>query len=191
MIFGHMPAGYLIARFAYRRLGCDAVSRAAFVLAGLVGAIAPDFDLAYFYLIDGRQHHHHTYFTHFPVMWAALLVVSVLWFSAARFRFMPALAFVFSLNGLVHMALDSIVGDIAWRAPWDMRFFSLFHVRSMFEPWWLNFILHWSFALELAIVVCAYCVWRSSLDGDRIRHLLELAQFHLLRLRAVPIRPKD
>ncbi|HEV7822952.1 MAG TPA: metal-dependent hydrolase, partial [Burkholderiales bacterium] len=71
MIIGHLPAGYLLSTFTYMRLGSDVVSRQVFLLAGMAGAIAPDADLLYFYLIDQRQHHHHTYFTHFPVVWLA------------------------------------------------------------------------------------------------------------------------
>jgi hypothetical protein len=131
-------------------------------VAGMAGAIAPDFDLAYFYLVDERQHHHHTYFTHFPVLWIALLTISFVWLRSARYQFMPAVAFVFSLNGLAHMALDSIVGDIAWLAPWSMRLYSLFEVPHFYQPWWLNFILHWSFAAEAVLVFCAYRLWRAS-----------------------------
>jgi hypothetical protein len=170
MIFGHLPAGYLISNFTYARLGCDAVSRQAYIVAGMAGAIAPDFDLAYFYLFDERQHHHHTYFAHYPVVWLALLAVSAWWFRSARFQFLPAQALVFSLNGLAHMVLDSIAGDIAWLAPWQMRFFSLFAIRPVYEPWWLNFLLHWSFALEVAITFCAYRLWRDR-ACPRLEHL--------------------
>ena len=191
MIFAHLPAGYLISRCVYRKLGCDAVSRAAFVLAGLVGAVAPDFDFAYFFLVDGRQHHHHTYFTHFPVFWLALIVVSAIWFCATRFRFVPALALIFACNGFVHLLLDSIAGGIAWLAPWSIYLYSLSDLCCYLVPESTMNFVHLSWALEVSILLCAYGVWRSSLDGERILHLLQLPQFHLLRLRVVPIRPKD
>lgn len=190
MIFAHLPAGYLIARFAYRRLGCDAVSRAAFVLAGLVGAVAPDFDFAYFFLVDGRQHHHHTYFTHFPVFWGALIIVFVIWFCMTRYRFVPALALIFACNGFVHLLLDSIAGGIAWLAPWSGYLYSLSDLHEFHRVAATIDFVRLSTLLEMLITLCAYATWRNSLDGDRIRHLLELAQFHLLRLRAVPVRAK-
>jgi hypothetical protein len=55
---------------------------------------------------------------------------------------------------------DSVVGDIAWLAPYSDEYFALFHVEAMFKPWWLNFILHWSFALELLLVALAVYLWR-------------------------------
>ena len=131
-----------------------------FLWAGAIGAIAPDFDLAYFYLVDGRQHNHHSYVTHYPVIWIAAMLVCACWWRADRARPWAALAGVFALGGITHMVLDSIVGDIAWLAPFSHEYFSLSHVEAIFEPWWLNFILHWSFALELLLVALAVYVWR-------------------------------
>jgi inner membrane protein len=63
------------------------------------------------------------------------------------------------------MVLDSIVGDIAWLAPFSDERFALFEVPAIFKPWWLNFVLHWSFALELVLVASAVYCWRR--DNDR------------------------
>lgn len=160
MIIGHMPAGYLLSTLTYMRVGSDVVSRQVYVLAGMAGAIAPDVDLLYFYLIDHRQHHHHTYFTHFPIVWLALAVISIGWFNTARFRLLPSLAVVFALNGFAHLMLDTIVGDIWWFAPFVDEPFSLFTVPPRYQPWLLSFIFHWSFAFELAVVTWAIVVWR-------------------------------
>jgi len=62
------------------------------------------------------------------------------------------------------MVLDSIVGDIWWFAPFVDQRFSLFTVPALYKPWWLNFILHWSFALELAVVGSAVYLWRRTLQ---------------------------
>jgi hypothetical protein len=32
-------------------------------------------------------------------------------------------------------------------------------VPALYNPWWLNFLLHWSFYLELAVIVLALCLW--------------------------------
>lgn len=58
-------------------------------------------------------------------------------------------------NGLLHMLLDFIAGNIYWLAPWVNKPFSLFTVFRLYEPWWLNFLLHRSFVLEIAIVIWA------------------------------------
>ncbi|EFA5024753.1 TPA: metal-dependent hydrolase, partial [Escherichia coli] len=33
------------------------------------------------------------------------------------------------------------------------------HITAVHHPWWLNFLLHWSFLLELALVVAAIAMW--------------------------------
>ena len=159
MIFGHIPAGYMTARLMLQRARSHGVPSVHFILASIAGAIAPDFDLAYFYLIDGRQHHHHTYVTHFPVVWLAAMLICVVWWITGKFRQWALLAGIFSLGGFVHMLLDSVVGDIAWLAPFDDRFFSLFIVPAVYQVWWFNFILHWSFLLELMLVTSAVIMW--------------------------------
>ena len=88
------------------------------------------------------------------------MLVCPCWWRADRTRLWAALAGVFALGGFTHMVLDSVVGDIAWLAPFSHEYFSLSHVEAIFEPWWLNFILHWSFALELGLVALAVYEWR-------------------------------
>lgn len=157
MIIGHAPAGYLISSRLHRHF--PEIGRRAFLAAGMLGAIAPDIDMLYFYLIDNRQHHHHTYFTHWPVVWLALLALSVLWLKSRRSA-MAALATIFSLNGMVHMVLDTTVGEIWWLAPYLDRAFAFFTVPALYKPWWWNFILHWSFGLEILVCFVALYAWR-------------------------------
>jgi inner membrane protein len=118
-------------------------------------------DILYFHLVDHRQHHHHSYFTHFPSVWLGLVALSVLWKLRARGSVAAVLGIVFALNGLVHMVLDSVVGDVRWLAPLSDRAFALAAVPALYKPWWLNFLLHWSFLLELSLVAGAFAMWRS------------------------------
>lgn len=162
MIIGHLPAGYILSTLCFPRIASQGVSRNKFMRAGLLGAIAPDLDLIYFYGIDDRAHLHHTYFSHFPVVWLVLLISVSLWCYAAKRKELPLLATIFAANGLLHMLLDFIAGNIYWLAPWVMQPFSLFTVSRIFEPWWLNFLFHRSFLLEIAIVVWAVFLWRKT-----------------------------
>src|SRR5262249_26358818 len=85
----------------------------------------------------------------------------VVWLGFGRTgRSGAALATIFSFNGFVHLLLDSIVGRIWWLAPFVDRPFSLFTVHGTYKPWWLNFMLHWSFALEIALLISAAWLWR-------------------------------
>lgn len=159
MILGHLPAGYLISGFLARRLA-SAAPPVALVGAGIAGALAPDLDMIYFHLFDHRRHHHHAYPTHFPIIWATLLIASLVWAYSGRRKTAAYCMSLFSLNGFFHLMLDTIVGDIWWLAPFVDRPFSLFAVPATWSPWWLNFVCHWSFGLELALVIWAFALWR-------------------------------
>lgn len=155
MFIAHLPAGYIASTILHRHLGHGRSTAKAFMLAGMLGAIAPDLDMIYFYLVDQRQHNHHTYFTHFPVVWAGMLLVSIAWRRGMPESSVGMLATVFSLNGLIHLCLDTVVGRIWWLAPFNDQAFWLFTVPALYRPWWLNFLLHWSFLFEVTIVCAA------------------------------------
>lgn len=162
MLVGHLPAGYLVSKLLARRMQVTDPERRRFLAAGMVGAIAPDLDMLYFYFFDHRQHHHHLYLPHLPVVWLVLLSVSSAWLCAVRRKAMPLLAFAFSVNGLVHMFLDTIAGDIWWLGPWVNKPFALVTVPARYQPWWLNFVLHWTFLLEVFVLLLAAYVWHGS-----------------------------
>lgn len=167
MIIGHLPAGYIASTLLFSRFEVPGLVRKAFLAAGMLGAIAPDLDMFYFYFLDHRAHSHHSYVTHFPIVWLTLLGLSSLWHRRSADRARPALAVIFTLNGFIHMFLDYIGSNIHWLAPFINQPFSLFTVAAVYEPWWLNFILHRSFGLELAIVLWAFWLWRRERPGYR------------------------
>ncbi|KZY32627.1 hydrolase [Alcanivorax sp. HI0044] len=155
MFIAHLPAGYLLAQHLLKRICTIPVSPKAVLFTVMVGAIAPDLDMLYFYFIDHRQTHHHKYFSHWPSLWIGLLCTSMLATGLTRKQSLPFLTLIFSLGGLLHMLLDSVVGDIWWLAPFVDRPYALFTVPAHFQPWWFNFVLHWSFVIELLIILWA------------------------------------
>ncbi|HLF98050.1 MAG TPA: metal-dependent hydrolase [Methylococcaceae bacterium] len=167
MIIGHLPAGYIASTLLFPRFEVPGLARKAFLAAGMLGAVAPDLDMFYFHLIDHRAHSHHSYVSHFPVVWLTLLSLSSLWHRQATNPARPALAVIFTLNGFIHMFLDYIAGNIHWLAPFVNEPFSLFEVAATHQPWWLNFILHRTFGLEIAIVLWAAWLWRRERPGYR------------------------
>lgn len=160
MIIGHLPAGYLLGRLLATRIGASQPSADSIIRASLAGSLAPDLDMIYFHLIDHRQHHHHAYPSHFPIVWLAMLALSLVWMYRARQKNTPVLVVVFALNGFIHLILDSIVGDIWWLAPFVDRPFSVFQVPAIRQPWWLNFVGHWTFGIEVALTLAALYLWR-------------------------------
>lgn len=95
MIIAHAPSGNILANLIVRQASSIPASAAAVIGAGIVGALAPDFDI-----IDQP--------------------------------------------------------------------YALFTVPARLKPWWLSFILHWSFAAELAIWIGALHIYR-----QRANHSLQ------------------
>ncbi|CAD6879376.1 membrane protein [Methylomonas albis] len=160
MIVAHLPAGYIVSTLLFHRFKKYGVPRSVFLRAGLLGSIAPDLDMIYFYGFDHRAHPHHSYFSHFPSVWLLLLTLAILCFQHCRQKKLPLLALIFTCNGMLHMLLDYIASNIYWLAPFVNRPFALITVPSVYQDWWLNFLLHRSFALEILIVLWAAYLWR-------------------------------
>jgi len=138
------------------------LSARAIIAACIAGSLLPDVDLLYFYLVDGGHTHHHKYVTHWPIAWGAVLALATLWTMANR-RSRTALTLVLvAACALVHLAMDTVAGDIWWLAPFVDRPYVIFHVQPRFSPWWLNFVLHPSFLIELAL-----SAWALALYGRR------------------------
>jgi inner membrane protein len=151
-----------VSRAILPRFTAARIKNRYFVTAGMFGAIAPDIDMIYFYVVANREKHHHLYFPHFPVVWFCLLIVTYGWVTISERKTYASIAFIFSLNGLVHMILDSVAGDIWWFAPWSNVPFSMFTVSARYETWWLNFLLHWTFLIEILVFVVAAVLFQRS-----------------------------
>ncbi|MFV0472641.1 MAG: metal-dependent hydrolase [Pikeienuella sp.] len=157
MFIAHIPAGYLLAN----RLSRNHPDRAALIAIGLVAAVFPDTDLFWFYLVDGRQTAHHAYLFHWPLFWTALAALALAAARLAHWRRAGRFILVALIGLMSHMALDSVAAAIPWLAPFSAREFGLFEVSPR-PGWWVwTFVLHWSFALELAILLAACAtLWR-------------------------------
>ena len=156
MITAHLPAGYLLGR---------AMPRAWLVMvAALVGAVLPDLDLIWFYLIDDRAFHHHRYWVHAPGFW---LVVAAIAMPLLRWR-APGLLITggaFFASVFLHLALDTPAGSIMWLWPFETTLYALFEVPPTRSHWVLSFLTHWTFSAELGIWVLAIAAWRKAGAG--------------------------
>lgn len=161
MIVGHLPAGYVMARLGYQRFGRLIDNYRKFMFWGLFGSIAPDLDMFYFHLVDGGRVHHHKYFSHYPVLWLALIVIAAaLCRGIAVQKKVGIYGLIFAVAGFCHLILDTVVGDIWWFAPFVDQPFAFATVPALYRPWWLSFIFHWSFLLEIAVFAWAAWLWR-------------------------------
>ncbi|MEI8185388.1 MAG: metal-dependent hydrolase [Chlorobiaceae bacterium] len=152
MHFAHLPAGYITSKLLFRKFEKSPVKFNRFAFWGMLGSIAPDFDFIYYFFIDHKDHHHHEYFTHFPIFWLSLLLISLLWLSFdTNHKHISALAVIFSLNGLIHMLLDTIAGFVVWLAPF----------ADMDKPFTLGNYIPWDTGfLEFFIFLWALYLWK-------------------------------
>ncbi|KIC50455.1 hypothetical protein [Tateyamaria sp. ANG-S1] len=139
MIIGHLPAGYLLASALDRSFFRDPVM----FWAIMAGAVVPDLDMLWFHVVDGGAVHHHTYLTHDPTLWAAILFFGLVLTS----RLLIGVA----LGALLHMVLDTIAGPVSWG--WGDFSFSgpLVIVPPTQDHWVMSFVLHWIMLIELAL----------------------------------------
>ncbi len=166
MIFGHLPAGYITSGLLLKKFENYSINQRAFILWGMFGAIAPDLDLFYYLLIDPFEprNHHHKYVTHSPVFWLTLLLISVLWLLWHQHRGKKqAAAFIFALNGFIHIVLDNITDHIFWVAPFMQHPIFLTADTSAAA----NYFTHRAFGLELLLIVWALSEWYRSFIKKR------------------------
>lgn len=149
MFIGHLPAGYLLSRVFSDRATQAAVT---------VGSILPDIDLLYFYTLGERAVVHHYYWTHIPAFWVVLGAVVWSILRIARLRYHAYVAPLL-LGVFLHLCLDSIAGSIFWMYPFSDTALTLVHVPALYDPWYLNFIWHWTFAVEIAVVLFAVYIF--------------------------------
>ena len=169
-MIAHAPMGYLIGRGVDRWGRRDGARRASVVAAGVVGGLIPDLDMLRFYLVDGERVLHHSYITHTPFFWG---LVAVLLWAGVRLgwvRGAPAAAFV--VGTFSHLVLDTPLAGIMWAYPLNTTMTEWVEVTPVFPPharvdilgipmegWVKNFLVHWTFRLELFITACAVVVW--------------------------------
>ena len=161
MFVAHLPAGYLATRLLLRGRVLPSAARRRLMALGLAASVLPDLDLLWFFLVDHRRQVHHTYLPHKPFAWLAALAVA-----AAALRLLgasrpawTALA-VLGVNVMLHLVLDTTAGGIRWLWPWSEAELAMSQPVARHHPWYLNFVLHWTFALELALLAAALWWWR-------------------------------
>ena len=158
MLIARAPTGMLMAAVLIK-LKPQAVSWQRWYLMGAVMGLLPDLDMLWFYFVDHRHYHHHEYVPHWPIVWLSISVLALVWYGIKQSK-AAACAVLLGLTGISHMVLDSVVGDIGWLKPWHNGLYAMFEVSNRYSPWQLNFIIHWSFAMELLLLALSIWQWQ-------------------------------
>ncbi len=159
MHFGHLPAGYITSKLLYGKLEHRAPVQREFMLWGMVGSVAPDFDLLYYFTIGQFKLHHHNYFTHYPLFWLMLLIASPGWMILDRNRAQrTASAFIFTFSGFLHTILDAFSENFLLLAPFINKQF----YGPAYLPKALTRIPFWNYGLELLVILWAAYLWLKS-----------------------------
>jgi len=150
MFIAHIPVGLALGRIITKRQLTFPVLSIA-----ICGAIFPDLDLIRFYLFDNNQRHHHDYWTHIPGVW---LLIILGWYALSRFIRRPfgQLPLVFFTAVMSHLILDSVAGAIEWFWPVSDKGFHLVTVPSTHAKWYLSFLAHWTFAVEVFLSLISF-----------------------------------
>jgi len=152
MFIAHIPVSLALGRVLTKhRLTLPVIAAAMF------GAVFPDLDLIRFYLFDNHQRHHHDYWTHIPAIW---LVIILGWALLKKLFKRPfgVLPVVFFAAVLSHLILDTMAGAIEWLWPFSDQGFYLVIVPATHAKWYLSFLTHWTFGVEVFVSILSLCV---------------------------------
>lgn len=164
MFIAHPAAGYLLTSFLIaKRKSSFNYARNKVMIAGIIASVFPDIDLVYFYIVDHQKFLHHGYWTHIPLFWFTIFCLWFLIAIALRKNNFLEIELIVSSNVMLHLLLDTIVGKIRWLSPFSHRDIFFVEVPSRYDLWVLNFVVHWTFLLEIAIVLCGICLFLSNL----------------------------
>jgi inner membrane protein len=163
MFIGHIPSGYIWTRFCLNRcqksFNFGEKSLRRFMFWGLTASVLPDIDMFYFYVIDNHQHLHHSYWTHIPLFWIALFLISFLVAWVIKKGEWVFLFFIIFSNIFLHLFLDTIAGKIRWLYPLSRHDFVFVTVPARYHWAYWNFIFHWTFLLELVVTSWAIILY--------------------------------
>lgn len=182
MFVAHIFAGYLGSRYYVNKADPEPGARQSLVylFTGMFFSIFPDIDLLYFYFITQHQpHSHHAYWIHMPWFWVVTLLLATIISRGLKKNWQPYI--VLSGFGIAsHLVLDSVAGGIYWLYPFSDIYWRMFSITPKYHWWVLNYLLHWTFLLEILII--SFALYYMKADGF-FRKTFRLGYISLLLMK--------
>ena len=163
MFIGHLPAGYICTTLLFKLKlfrNLTPKKKRIYFLVGMIGSVFPDIDIFYFYLADGKQNEHHSYWTHIPSFWLMILFSHLLLSKIMSNKRTRHLILFFISNVFIHLILDTIAGGIFWLYPFSQKMFTLLTVPVKSTSWLFNFLFYWTITIEGALILLATLVYK-------------------------------
>jgi hypothetical protein len=66
------------------------------------------------------------------------------------------------MSWALHFVLDTFTGGIVWLYPFNGNTFMFFTVPPISQSWVVSFVFHWTFLIEISIVVLAAAIFVKS-----------------------------
>ena len=162
MFLAHMPAGYMASKLLLAQFRLCRSKTKWVMFLGILGSVVPDLDMFYFHLVDHGQHTHHSYWTHIPVYWIAILILGYLVATILRSRTLVAAITIFIGCVLIHLLLDTFAGGIQWLHPFSDKYFHIFTIPARYDYWLWNYVFHWTALVEISVIIIAgNMFWRT------------------------------
>ena len=127
MIFGHMPAGFLVSESFRRTAWKQFSSKQKFwlTLVLVFFSAAPDLDLFYFYFVNASLNHR-SLPSHSPLPYIAVFLIMLTIAKVRKFSFIAWLGGAMLIGAVFgHLALDSINAGVMWLWPLSHHVYGL------------------------------------------------------------------
>jgi inner membrane protein len=121
----------------------------------LLASVFPDIDLIYFYRVDHSQDHH-AYLPHLPLAWLAAFATGAAVLRLTRASRCTGSGWAWSRSTSTCISSSTrLQAESVGSGRFSERELVLTYVAARYRPWYLNFVLHWTFALEPLTVLAA------------------------------------
>lgn len=170
MLVAHAPAGYIVGKLFGLFSRDDPAKKNRIVLAGILGSLTPDLDILYQTFVGDAKVNHHLYLSHVPAFWVFFFFLALPVSLILRKHRLILVSFFTGI--LSHVVLDTPMGGIMWKYPYDKKLIYCIDVPAPHNPyklisfygfhikgWVLNMIEHWSFLYEIKIIEAAFAVF--------------------------------